>query len=160
VKESLFAKLESMDALASARVLDLYAGTGALGLESASRGASQVILVEKDRVAVEVIRENIRQVAKALDPATLVTLQQQDVARFLQKIAGEYDLVFIDPPYEIVNTELMVQLEALTKHLADGAVVCIERSSRTERLSPEFGFSELETKTYGDTAVSFWQFAK
>jgi 16S rRNA (guanine966-N2)-methyltransferase len=160
VKESLFAKLESMDALDSARVLDLYAGTGALGLEAASRGASEVILVEKDKIAAEVIRENIRQVAKALQVGVLVTLQQQDVARFLQKIASEYDLVFIDPPYEVNNSELIGQLSALTKHLADGALVCIERSSRSERLTPDFGFSQLETKTYGDTAVSFWQFAR
>jgi 16S rRNA (guanine966-N2)-methyltransferase len=98
--------------------------------------------------------------AKALQAGVLVTLQQQDVARFLQKIASEYDLVFIDPPYEVNNSELIGQLSALTKHLADGALVCIERSSRSERLTPDFGFSELETKTYGDTAVSFWQFAK
>jgi 16S rRNA (guanine966-N2)-methyltransferase len=149
-----------MDALDSARVLDLYAGTGALGLEAASRGAGEVILVEKDKVAAEVIRENIRQVAKALKPGVLVTLQQQDVVRFLQKIASEYDLVFIDPPYEVNNSELIGQLSALTKHLADGALVCIERSSRSERLAPDFGFSALATKTYGDTTVSFWQFAK
>lgn len=149
-----------MDILASARVLDLYAGTGALGLESASRGASEVILVEKDKVAAEVIRENIRQVTKSLAPGLLITLQQQDVARFLQKIAGEYDLVFIDPPYEVSNEALTEQLEALTKHLADGALVAIERSARTAKLETVAGFAELETKTYGDTAVSFWRFSK
>lgn len=146
--------------LDSARVLDLYAGTGALGLESASRGAVEVILVEKDKSAAEVIRENIRQVTKALEPGILITLHQQEVSRFLQKIAGEYDLVFIDPPYQVKNPEITVQLESLTKHLANGALVCIERSSRSEKLSPDFGFSELETKTYGDTTVGFWKFAK
>jgi 16S rRNA (guanine966-N2)-methyltransferase len=158
VKESLFAKLENLDVLEGAKVLDLYAGSGALGLEAASRGAAEVILVEKDKAAAEVIKENIRLVSKALDQQILITLQHKEVKKFLGQLAASYDLVFIDPPYELANSELSENLLLLSQNLSPNALVVVERSSRSEAFEIPAGFSNLEKKIYGDTAVHLIQF--
>ncbi len=158
VKESLFAKLENLDVLEGAKVLDLYAGSGALGLEAASRGAAEVILVERDKAAAEVIKENIRLVSKALDQQILITLQLKEVKKFLGQLAASYDLVFIDPPYELANSELSENLELLSQNLAPNAIVAVERSSRSEDIGIPTGFTNLEKKTYGDTAVYMLRF--
>lgn len=153
VKESIFAKLENLGVIENAKVLDLYAGSGALGLESASRGASEVILVDKDRSATEVIKENIRLVGKALGSDCLITLQQKEVNKFLVALAGKYSLVFIDPPYELSNQSLCDDLTKLLESLEDRAIVVVERSSRTDEFEVPQGYELLEKKTYGDTAV-------
>jgi 16S rRNA (guanine966-N2)-methyltransferase len=153
VKESLFAKLEHLGVLEGAKVLDLYAGSGALGLEAASRGAAEVILVEKDKAATEVIKENIRLVSKAVGPKVPITLQAREVKKFLGQLAASYDLVFIDPPYELSNEEIAQNLVSLSQNLKKNAVVIVERSSRSPDLALPDGFVLEEIKTYGDTAV-------
>ncbi len=158
VKESLFAKLEHLGVLEGAKVLDLYAGSGALGLEAASRGASEVILVEKDKAATEVIKENIRLVSKAVGPKVPITLQAKEVKKFLGQLAASYDLVFIDPPYEVPSQELEEILEDLTKNLKPGAVVVIERSSRSSDLSLPQGVKLKDFKLYGSTALAILAF--
>ncbi|MEY4961596.1 MAG: rRNA ((966)-N(2))-methyltransferase RsmD [Actinomycetota bacterium] len=158
VKESLFAKLENLGALDGAKVLDLYAGSGALGLEAASRGAAEVILVERDKAAAEVIKENLRLASKALGPQTLLTLQTKEVKKFLSQLAASYSLVFMDPPYELANQEISDNLEALTQNLDSGALVVVERSSRSDDFPLPERFSVLEKKSYGDTAVLLLEF--
>lgn len=158
VKESLFGKLENLGVLEGAKVLDLYAGSGALGLEAASRGASEVILVEKDKAAAEVIKENIRLVSKALGAKSLITLQSKEVKKFLGQLAANYDLVFIDPPYELANSEISENLEALLQNLERESLVIVERSSRSEDFAWPIGFELEDKKTYGDTAVYMLRF--
>jgi 16S rRNA (guanine966-N2)-methyltransferase len=147
-KEALFASLQPL--LVGARVLDLFAGSGALGLEALSRGAASATFVERDRAALRAIATNIEAVGM---PGTHVVAQP--VARALvQELPGApFDLVLLDPPYRTPKAEVETVLAALVPHLAPGATVIIERSIRDG--SPPWP-SELERgdpRRYGDTAL-------
>lgn len=159
VKESVFAKLESLDVLENAKVLDLYSGTAALGLEAASRGAKEVVLVERDKAALEVIRANVEQISKSLE-TTQISIQPIDVAKYLATSKGAFDLVFVDPPYDLEASKLKVVLELLGPLLSPEGLVLVERSSRESMFELPAPWELLETKTYGDTAVHFLSFAR
>ena len=153
VRESLFGALESADAMSGARVLDLYAGSGALGLESSSRGAASVDLVEHGRAAAGIIRRNAGIVAKAggLSPARV---HQSSVRAFLQRATGPFDLVFTVPPYDLGDEAMNGDLLALAPLLAPEALVVIERARRST--PPDLsaaGLELLREKTYGDTTL-------
>lgn len=153
VRESLFGALESADAIADARVLDLYAGSGALGLEALSRGAASADLVERSRSAASVVRRNAAAVTKALHgPAAQV--HESTVLAYLKRATGLYDLVFTDPPYDLDDSAMTADLVALSPLLSTDAVVVIERARRST--PPEVALAGLEVfreKGYGDTAV-------
>jgi 16S rRNA (guanine966-N2)-methyltransferase len=117
-----------------------------------------VILVEKDKAATEVIKENIRLVSKPIGSAALITLQSKEVKKFLSQLAASYDLVFIDPPYELGNAEISENLTSLFQNLTKGALVIVERSSRTGDFEIPNGFELDEKKVYGDTAVYLLRF--
>ena len=134
-REGLFATIVSMTgSLTGARVLDLYAGSGAVGLEALSRGAEHVLLVESGARAARVIRENIE--AIGLPGAEVVT---DRVERVLARgpassvNSGRYDIVFADPPYALAGEEVSGMLMALTDQawLAPGALVIVERATRS-----------------------------
>jgi 16S rRNA (guanine966-N2)-methyltransferase len=156
VRESLFGALSSMDAIADARVLDLYAGSGALGLEALSRGARSAVLVERGRPAAAVVRRNAAAVAKALggDAAGRTSVQESSVHGYLARAAGPFDLVFTDPPYDLSDADMTADLVALAPLLSPDAVVVIERAKRST--PPDLaaaGLSLLREKAYGDTAL-------
>ena len=159
IRESIFSRLESRDELEGANVLDLYAGTGALALESASRGASAVRLVERDGKAAAVCVTNLKLVTKALEKEEIELdgkVINKSVHSFLESTPElKFDLVFIDPPYEIGNDEITANLTELQKHLKENASVVVERSSRDQQ--PEFPsyYSLDDTKSYGDTVI-YW----
>jgi 16S rRNA (guanine966-N2)-methyltransferase len=159
VKESLFAKLDAMDAIEGSRVLDLFAGTGALGLESASRGAESVELVERDRNAFGLLQHNVKTSLSSFEKQGIsikIQAHNQDAQRFLKSSAVSFDLIFIDPPYEFPNSDLAELLESVTGLLSDGGLVVVERSSRSEQLDMEI--LELQSsKTYGDTVVWIYE---
>lgn len=148
VREALFSSLESefgsFDGLA---VLDLYAGSGAIGLEALSRGAAQAVLVESDRRAADVIAANIK--AVGLPGAKLLT-RPVESAVFDQV----FDLVFADPPYKLDTTELQDVLTGLAANgrLADDAVVVVERGKREPWDWPE-GFAALRDRKYGEARL-------
>ncbi|MDT0157027.1 16S rRNA (guanine(966)-N(2))-methyltransferase RsmD [Microbacterium sp. ARD32] len=153
VRESVLGALESMDAIDGARVLDLYAGSGALGLEAWSRGAASVDLVERSRPAAAVIGRNAAAVGKAVGSAG-AKVHQSAVHAFLGRVAGPYDLVFTDPPYELADAAMSADLLALAPLLSADAIVVIERAKRST--TPELvaaGLELVRQKTYGDTAV-------
>lgn len=153
VRESLFGALESADAVRGARVLDLYAGSGALGLEALSRGASSADLVERSRPAAAVLRRNAAAVAQTTS-APAARVHETAVRSFLQRTAGPWDLVFTDPPYDLDDAALAADLAALSPLLSASALVVIERSRRSA--VPDVAGAALELvreKTYGDTAV-------
>ena len=154
VKESIFSILESRGAIQDALVLDLFAGTGALGLEAASRGARSVTLVEKDPAAAKVCEENLKQVREGLAKSGLksdVRLVRTDAKSYLKK-KEPVDLVFIDPPYEMAFNQILSLLGELS--LSDLGIVVLERSGREE--APTFeGFFPEQEKSYGDTKVFF-----
>lgn len=159
IRESIFNRLASRDRLDGARVLDLYAGTGALALEAISRGAISAVLVEKDGKAAAVCNQNAQLIQKALekegffDPVIKVT--HKAVSSFLSTDTAEYDLVFIDPPYDVSNAEVNENLESLLPKLAKEALVMVERSSRSDALGIPAGLELDEAKSYGDTTI-YW----
>jgi 16S rRNA (guanine966-N2)-methyltransferase len=155
VKESVFSILESMDALDGSVVVDLFAGTGALGLEAASRGAESVTLVENDRAAAAICKENIALVESGLrksgaEPS--INLKQESVERYL-KSAPPADLIFVDPPYEFSNSEILKLLEQIPR--ASAAMIVLERSSKSKEQEIPGSYSRLREVSYGDTAVYF-----
>lgn len=158
IRESIFSRLESRSVIDGARVLDLYAGTGALALEAASRGAALTWMVERDGKAAAVCVANLKIVAKALLKEEVEfdgKVVNKSVSSFLAT-PGEIDfnLVFIDPPYEITNDEIIADLDALKEFLKDATVV-VERSSRTDAPSWPAGYTLDDEKSYGDTVV-YW----
>ena len=164
VREALFSRLEHLDELDGARVLDLYAGSGALGLEAASRGAASVLLVESDRAAAAVAQSNASVVA-----VPGVVVRTDSVERTLLGgpgsggsgrtggTAGQVDLVMVDPPYDLPEDALADVLRLLVLHgwLAPGALVVIERSSRTPEPRWPEGLEPSEERRYGQTRVWF-----
>lgn len=149
-REGLFSSWGSLlDGLEGMRVLDLYAGSGAVGLEALSRGASHVLLVEADGRAARTVRENVR--ALGLPGAEVRT------AKAGQVVAGPppgepYDIVFLDPPYVVGDAELREILLTLRSGgwLAEGAVVTVERSTRGGEFGWPPGFEGLRSRRYGE----------
>ena len=154
VREALFSAVQSsLGSLDGLRFLDLYAGSGAVGLEAMSRGAASVTLVEHDRRTAGLIRTNAR--AVGFPDAEVVT---SSVARHLaEHPASAYDIVFLDPPYSLTRKAVAADLAALAANgwLAEDALVVVERSTR-EPLPPwPAGFVEGRERRYGETTLSF-----
>ena len=153
VRESLFGSLESADAIDGARVLDLYAGSGALGLEALSRGGVSVDLVESGRAAAGVIRRNIAAVTRAGVTAS-ARLHESAVRPFLQRATGPFDLVFSDPPYDVEDAAVDDDLRLLAPLLSPDALVVLERGKRAK--TPDLagaGLKLIREKNYGDTTL-------
>ena len=156
-REGLFASLLSeLGTFDGARVLDLYAGSGAIGLEALSRGAGKVLLVESDPRAAAVIKANVKAVAL---PGATVAVDR--VERLLARPPAreqeqeQNDLVIADPPYAVTG-EAVTQVLALLQAgwLADGALVVIERATRSGPLDWPPGFLPSKSRRYGE--ATFW----
>ncbi|TQJ31907.1 16S rRNA (guanine(966)-N(2))-methyltransferase RsmD [Microbacterium sp. SLBN-146] len=153
VRESLFGSLESSDSIEGAHVLDLFAGSGALGLEAVSRGAASADLVEKSPRAAAVVQRNAAKVARAIGPDRPLRVHRVAVDAYLRGAHGSFDLVFIDPPYDIGEFELSTTLGLLVPLLADDAVVVIERASRSPEPALPVALELVRSKKYGDTTL-------
>jgi len=156
VKEALFSRLDAFDVISGARVLDLYAGSGSLGVESASRGAQAVDLVESDAKASAVCQRNADLIDGVLGRKT-VSVHRSKVEPFLDRTPGTaaWDLVFLDPPYPLDEGALAAVLQKLAGHLAAGAVVVVERSSRSPEPEWPDGLARFADKKYGETRLWF-----
>ncbi len=155
VRESLFNVLTARLDFSGLAVLDLYAGSGALGLEALSRGAASVVFVESDQRAAGVISQNIG----ALDVSG-ATVRRGPVAKVLA--AGPdrpVDLVLADPPYDIGSGEIEAVVAALASHgwTTAGTVVVIERPGTAEPLKWPDGWTEWPPRRYGDTRIEMAQ---
>ncbi|WP_069814999.1 16S rRNA (guanine(966)-N(2))-methyltransferase RsmD [Streptomyces sp. TP-A0874] len=152
-REGLFSTWESLlGTLRGARVLDVYAGSGAVGLEALSRGASRVLLLEADQRAARTLRENVRVVGLA--GAEIRT------GRAEQLVAGAcpdepYDVAFLDPPYDLSDGELGEILITLRGGLwlAEDALVTVERSTRGGEFGWPVGFHGVRSRRYGDSTL-------
>jgi 16S rRNA (guanine966-N2)-methyltransferase len=153
VRESLFGALESADALRGAAVLDLYAGSGALGLEAVSRGAASADLVEKAPRAASVVERNAARVSKALGRDAAIRVHRTSAFAYLHVGHGPFDLVFLDPPYGAPEHELTSALELLRTSLAPMATVIVERASRSPQPTLPPGLVLDRSKRYGDTTL-------
>ena len=152
-REGLFATIAALAGpLTGARVLDLYAGSGAVGLEALSRGAAHVLLVESGARASRVIRENVK--ALGLPGAEVVT---DRVERVLARgpAGGRYDIVFADPPYALPGEEVSRMLEDLTGRawLAPGALVIVERATRSGPVTWPDGIAADRARRYGEATL-------
>lgn len=153
-REGLFATVLAMlGSLEGAAVLDLYAGSGAVGLEALSRGADDVLLVESDPAAARIIRRNIE--AVGLPGARLVA---DRVDRVLRRGPGDNrprGLAFADPPYAVGAGELAAVLVALADRgwLAPGALVILERDARSGPPPWPAGYSCAQSRRYGETML-------
>ncbi len=152
-REGLFATVTAVRGpLPGARVLDLFAGSGAVGLEALSRGAGQVVFVESDARAARVIRANLA--VAGLPGGELVC---DRVERFLRRGPGPaVDLVVADPPYAASGDEVTRMLAALASRgwLAPGALVAVERATRAGTLEWPAGYLPDRSRQYGET--TFW----
>jgi len=169
VREAMFSGLDATHVLYGRRFLDLYAGSGAVGLEAASRGAEHVLLVESDPKAVRVIRQNIA----TLGASGVVTLATQRVATALaggppavplpSHDAGRgsggpgkgYDIVFADPPYSLGEQEVTAMLDALVERgwINDGGLVILERSKRSPEPTWVQSVTGERSRRYGDAVL-------
>lgn len=152
VRESLFGALESGDDVHDAAVLDLYAGSGALGLEAISRGAASADLVEKSPRAASIAARNANAVGRAV-PGARVDVHRAAADAFLRTDTRSYDLVFIDPPYDVDEAALHTTLVLLVPRLHAGALVVIERATRSGAPTLPSGMAVARSRRYGDTTL-------
>jgi 16S rRNA (guanine966-N2)-methyltransferase len=148
-REGLFSSLQSLTDLEGAAVLDLYAGSGALGLEAVSRGAAGATLVEDDPRALAAIRSNVDALGL---PATVV---DDDVTRFLGRAPSPYDVVVMDPPYDV---DVDPVLASLLPWVAEDGVVVVERRTRGGSPTAPAGLREERSRRYGEATL--WYFAR
>ena len=147
VKETLFAILG--ERVIDAAVLDLYAGSGAIGIEALSRGAAHATFVERGRDALTIIRDNLDRTKLGAN----ATVVGDEVLRFLDaKATGRYDLVVLDPPYD--ERAILAPLQRLTAHLAVDATVVVKHFWRTEIAIPD-GLTPVRERRFGETMLTF-----
>jgi 16S rRNA (guanine966-N2)-methyltransferase len=150
VRESLFGILGPLD---GARVLDLYAGSGALAIEALSRGAAFAVLVERDRRALAAIRDNLA--ALSLENETRVLPLPVERAFSVLSTEKPFDLVLCDPPWAMGESALPVLAKlAISGRLRPDARVVLEHPSRDRPLAPE-GLVRFDQRSFGDTGLSF-----
>jgi 16S rRNA (guanine966-N2)-methyltransferase len=147
VKETLFGILG--ERVVGARVLDLYAGSGAIGIEALSRGAAHATFVERGREALAAIRHNLSQTGLGEH----ASVAPSSVEAFLEAGAhGPYDLVVADPPY--AERAILAPLERLVPHLAPGATVVVKHFWRTPIPEPP-GLHRWRERRFGETGLTF-----
>lgn len=157
VKESVFSKLEVLGVLEGAKVLDLFAGTGALGLEAISRGSKQVTFIEKDFAAFQILMANIDLITSKLDfevGSSSLNARKLDALSFVLKTDTFFDLIFFDPPYLFPVEKRELVLAQMNRLMTPKGLLVFEHSS-----SLVFGvpvtLRVIHTAKYGDTSVTF-----
>jgi 16S rRNA (guanine966-N2)-methyltransferase len=146
VREAAFAILGSVE---GARVLDLFAGSGALGLEALSRGAACAVFVESDAAAIATIERNLEKLR--LEGATVV---RSDVLRHIERTAERYDVIFVDPPYEMVESLRMRLAEQLRRVVVGGGAVVFETAAGDQ---PELPLPVRTSRRHGSTQLTVFE---
>ena len=152
VREALFSAVDAaVGTISGLRFLDVYAGSGAVGLEARSRGAGVVTMVEHDRRTAALIRDNVKSLG-----FTGIDVVASPAARALSHPPrAPYDIAFLDPPYAVPVEDVVAALHALRDHdwLTRDALVVVERSSRGPELAWPEGFTGDRTRKYGETTL-------
>lgn len=159
-REGLFSSLQVRFGFAGQTVLDLFAGSGALGLEAASRGADEVVLVESNPQAVEIIRHNMKVVGHPH-----VTVEQARVSDYVPRAPKEYfSMVLADPPYDLPDEDVAEMLNALVPLLTDDAAVVVERHRESPETDWPDGFTptgqKLKKRLYGIARMDMATFSR
>ncbi|MGA1862372.1 16S rRNA (guanine(966)-N(2))-methyltransferase RsmD [Deferribacter thermophilus] len=144
VRSAIFSKI--YDKIDNANVLDLFAGTGAFGIEAISRGANFVTFIDKD---VSTLIKNVKLLEK-----NNYEIIKRDIFQGLKKVNKKYDIVFIDPPYGKINSKDIMQCLKEYQTIAKDGVLIYEESIRTEFQIDE-GFKLIDSKRYGDTIIYY-----
>lgn len=159
VREAVFSRLQGWEALAGRRVLDLYAGTGALAFEALSRGAESAVLVEAHARTAQQITRTAGDLGLAgradVRCAQVETVVPRLVDEVLAAGATAFGLVLIDPPYDVPTPRIEQLVVTLAPALSEDAVVVIERSSRTDPPRWPAGFADDGDRTYGETRIHY-----
>jgi 16S rRNA (guanine966-N2)-methyltransferase len=142
VREALFSMLGDVS---GARVLDLYAGSGALGIEALSRGAESAVFVEREQQALAALRRNLEAVGAD------AVVRRQDVLRFLARPEGKFDLVFCDPPYDVAPAVGPALEDALPGLAEENARIVTESDKRNPLL---LSLPLVVERSYGDTRIA------
>ena len=156
VKESLFNILQNR--IDQARVLDLFSGTGNLGLEALSRGAAEVVFVEKNPKSIRILKQNLDKL-KVQEPTQIIV---KDVLSFLKKFDSEpFDLIFVDPPFTEEMADDVMQAVAATvqngKLFSDHTILTIE-SGRREKIGKDYSsVVRYDQREFGDKYLSFFK---
>ena len=162
-REAIFSTLTSeFGDFLGLHILDLFSGSGAIGLEALSRGASLVHCVEKDDSAAKTISKNSELVKKA-QPVGAFHLFHMSVQKFVEELAqNQYHFVYIDPPYDFADSELTTILGKLLSNnfFKDDAVIAIERASKTSQPTWPVGYEPSRTKVYGQASIYYANYAK
>ena len=157
-REALFSTLASeFGDFESLRVLDLYAGTGAIALESLSRGAALVHAVERDESAAQAITRNYESIKSAQCPGTF-HLYNMSVHRFLQDRAAQtYHFIYLDPPYDVSDIDVVESLILLRDggFIDPQGIVAVERNSRVKEISWPEGLTQFREKNYGQATIFY-----
>lgn len=165
-REALFSSLEaSLNGLAGSRLLDLYAGSGAVGLEAWSRGALRVVLVESAAAAVKVLRTNVTSLRDARTPGTTGPLGKIEVLPVKAERAATdlsafgFDVVFADPPYDLPTVQVAGVLATLAQRGVPrpGAIIVVERATR-DKWSWPLGYAATHDRKYGDATLHYAAF--
>ncbi len=151
VKEALFSILG--ERIVGARVLDLYAGTGSIGIEALSRGATHVTFVEANRDALRLVHSNLRQCGLE-QSANICACQVSQFFRRGTEWSGPYDVVFCDPPYQLTPELIALATEWRVGWLADNAIVILEHGRKADIPSVLGPLSQVKRYDYGDTALT------
>jgi 16S rRNA (guanine966-N2)-methyltransferase len=141
------------ESVLDARVLDLFAGTGALSIEALSRGAAEAVLVESWRQACNIINANLEKTRFTADTSILC----MSVSRSLTSLEGQFDLILLDPPYAFPDIHLVMETLGQGHLIADHGQVVLEHGKRFESRDAYGKLRRRQFKRYGDTAVSFYE---
>ncbi len=162
IKESLFNMLAGV--ISGSRVLDLYAGTGAIGIEALSRGAESCIFIENDRSAIQTIKKNL-EVTKLQDKAHVLKCDVFEIISYLEKNNKKIDLAFASPPYPLVEKKsyrdkLLTLFSSLCSNYiiqSDGLMILQHRKTDIGMVQEAFCLELFDTRMYGDTQLSFFK---
>jgi 16S rRNA (guanine966-N2)-methyltransferase len=145
-REGVFSALAGL--VDEAEVLDLYAGSGSIGIEALSRGAGRVVFVEKGREALAALRQNLTNLG-----FENVTVVGQDVGEFLRTATGGFDLIFFDPPWTMDAAALAEQMKEADRLADDSAELVVHRRRADPAPPPAAGWRLLTTRRYGDGVI-------
>lgn len=138
------------------KVLDLFAGTGAMGIEALSRGAAKVLFIDNDPQAVRIIKKNL-ELCRFVDKAQIMTMEVLSSLSLIAKRGEKFDLIFIDPPYETAILGDVLNCIADKGILKTDGIIAAESSKRKILDAEVKGLKLFDRRRYGDTVVSFYK---